>query len=560
MGHSRWNLLPPVPEGHALYSCGYSRLITQLLYNRGFSSPAEVSPFLAADSRLAADPFLLPGMHQAVGRIYRALLSGEKIAVYGDFDTDGITSTALLVEGLTMLDCHAVPYIPHRLTEGYGVKVAALENLQRQGVSLVITVDCGITAVTEIKRARKMGLDVIVTDHHTPLADLPSAVAVVDPKLPDSRYPFVDLAGVGVALKLLQALFQGMGKERCLDGLADLVALGTVADMMPLVGENRYLVSQGLKLINTSPRLGLIELAAQSRRNGGGVDSETISWIIAPRLNAAGRLDHAMGSYRLLTTHSPDEARELAVWLEQKNTERQNLTGKYLAKAREQVTGRALTPLLFAADSEFPSGICGLIAGRLSEEFYRPVIAVKTGYQFSGGSCRSIPEFNIIRALNRCRNLFTHFGGHAQAAGFTMMTRNLPYLEEAMQQMATEELAGVDLRPRLDIEAEVRLAELGGDTFATLQKLAPFGQGNPAPIFLARRVEPVDCRPMGNGDHLRLCVRQGSAIWDAVAFNLGRCLGEVVSPLDVVFSLERDNWNGNGRLRMNVLDFAPAGD
>ncbi|MBI2852344.1 MAG: single-stranded-DNA-specific exonuclease RecJ [Chloroflexi bacterium] len=559
MGHSRWNLLPPVPHGHALTSCGFSRLITQLLYNRGFSGPDQADTFLSKDSRLAGDPALLPDMHQAVSRIYRALLSGEKVAVYGDFDADGITSTALMVEGLAMLGCHAIPYIPHRLTEGHGVKTAALEALSRQGISLVITVDCGITAVPEIKKARKLGLDVIVTDHHTPLVDLPPAFAVVDPRLPDSRYPFAELAGVGVVYKLLQALFQGMGREKCLDVLTDLVALGTVADMMPLLGENRYLVSQGLKLMNSSPRLGLVEMALQFRRNGAEIDTEAISWMIAPRLNAAGRLDHAMGSYRLLTTNSPEEARELATWLEQKNAERQGLTSKYQTKAREQVTSRGLTPLLFVTSIDFPSGICGLVAGRLVEEFYRPAAVLKTGEQFCGGSCRSIPEFNIIRALGQCRSLFTHFGGHAQAAGFSMLTRNLPFLESALQQIAADELAGVDLRPRLDIDTEVRLGELGGDTYPTLQKLAPFGQGNPVPVFVSRAVKVLDVRQMGNGEHLRLKLKQGEVVWDAVAFNLGGCLGEIVHPLDIVFSLEKDSWSGDGRLRLNVLDFAPVG-
>lgn len=559
MGHSRWNLLPPVPDGHVINTCGYSRVVTQLLYNRGLTEPSQLEAFVAADDRLAADPALLPGIHQAVGRIYRALLSGEKIAIYGDFDTDGITATALLVQGLSVLNCQAVPYIPHRLNEGYGVKTAALETLSQQGVGLVITVDCGITAVDEVKKARKLGLDIIITDHHTPQEEIPPALAVIDPKLPESRYPSTELAGVGVALKLLQALFQGMGKEKQLNGLLDLVALGTVADMIPLLGENRYLVSQGLKLINTAPRLGLREIMTQSGSNAAGLDSEAISWIIAPRLNAAGRLAHAMSSYRLLTTDSTQEARELATWLEQKNAERQSLTSKAQAKARDNVLAHSLTPLLFVTDRDFPTGICGLVAGRLAEEFYRPAVVVHTGEQFSGGSCRSIPEFNIFNALRRYRNLLSHFGGHAQAAGFSLPTRNLPQLEQAMTQLATEQLAGVDLRSRLDIDVEVKLPDLGGDTFPMLQKLAPFGQGNPAPTFLSRNVEVIDCRPMGdNGGHLRLKVKQAGVIWDGVAFDLGDCRAEVASPLDIVYHLEKDRWNGEGRLRLNILDFTPG--
>ncbi|MBI2287432.1 MAG: single-stranded-DNA-specific exonuclease RecJ, partial [Chloroflexi bacterium] len=386
-------------------------------------------------------------MSQAVARIYRALLSGESIAVYGDFDTDGITATALLVQGLAMLNCKATPYIPHRLTEGYGLKTPALESLRQQGISLVITVDCGITALREVRRAKRKGLDIIITDHHTPLDVLPEATAVIDPKLPDSNYPFPELAGVGVALKLLQALFRGIGKEEQLDQMMDLVALGTVADMMPLLGENRYLVKQGLKLINASPRLGIREMTAQHGPNIANFDAETISWSIAPRLNAAGRLEHAMSSYRLLTTDSPQEAHELAAWLEQKNTERQKLTTKALTEAREQILGRGITPLLMAGDRDFPAGICGLVASKLAEEFYRPTVVVKIGDRVSSGSCRSIPEFNIILALTQCSNLFYHFGGHAQAAGFSMSTRNLPRLEQALSQLASARLDGLDLRP-----------------------------------------------------------------------------------------------------------------
>src|SRR3990172_2255645 len=388
--------MPPLQNREAS-AC--SPLIIQLLYNRGLTEPGQLASFLAADESLSGDPYLLPDMHQAVARLYQGLLSNEHIAIYGDFDADGITSTALLVEGLAMLDCKATPYIPHRLTEVYGLKTVALENLKRQGVSLVVTVDCGITALAEVKKAKKMGLDIIITDHHVPSEELPAARAVVNPKLRGSRYPFSELAGVGVALKLLQALFRGMGKEHRLDELTDLVALGTVADMVPLLGENRYLVKQGLELLNNSPRLGIRELLAQSGSKTDCLDAESISWVIAPRLNAAGRLEHAMGSYKLLTTDSQDEARELAKWLEEKNTERQKLTAKVLEKARELVQNQLDAPILIASDPEFPAGIIGLVAGRLSDEFYRPVIILRTGEQLSGGSCRSIPEFNIIEAL-----------------------------------------------------------------------------------------------------------------------------------------------------------------
>ena len=583
MSHSRWNVLPTIPFDKlrassdqqaaaasaldSVSSLQVSPLITQLLYNRGFTEPSQLESFLAADESFSGDPNLLPDMHQAVARLYRALLSNENIAIYGDFDADGITSTALLVQGLSLLDCKATPYIPHRLTEGYGLKTVALENLKRQGISLVVTVDCGITAIAEVKRARKLGLDIIVTDHHIPLEELPPAKAVVNPKLPGSRYPFPELAGVGVALKLLQALFRGMGKEHQLDELNDLVAIGTVADMVPLLGENRYLVKRGLELLSKSPRLGIKELLTQSGSKTDCVDAESISWVIAPRLNAAGRLEHAMGSYRLLMTDSVDEASGLAKWLEQKNSERQRLTTKVLEKAREQVMSQLDAPLLIASGDDFPAGIIGLVAGRLTDEFYRPAIVLRTGEQFSGGSCRSIPEFDIIRALGRCQHLLTHFGGHAGAAGLSLKTKDLPRLRNELLEIAAAELASVDLHPRIDIDAEVKLVGMGGDTFTSIQKLAPFGQGNPMPTFLSRQVSVLECRTMGSGgDHLRLRLKQsnspstssGQVLWDAVGFNLGSYRSEISSLIDIVYNLEIDHWNGQDRLRLNILDFAPT--
>jgi len=559
LNHYRWNLLPPAPDKRLVNSSGLSPLVAQLLYNRGLTEPSLLEPFITGDKRLSGNPWLLPDMHLAVARLYRALLSGENIAVYGDFDADGITGTALLVQGLSSLGVKVTPYIPHRLTEGYGLKVAALENLHRQGISLVITVDCGITALAEVKRAKRLGLDIIITDHHTPLPEIPPAIAIINAKRADSNYPFSELTGAGVAIKLLQALFQGIGKERQLDELLDLVAVGTIADMAPLSGENRYLVKEGLKLINATPRLGIREIISQAGLSPGSLDAESISWIIAPRLNAAGRLAHAMTSYKLLMTDSLQEARGLAIWLEQKNAERQRLTTNVLAKAREQIVAQGISPLLIASDSDYPVGIVGLVASRLAEEFYRPAIVIRTGEKISSGSCRSIPEFNIILALNQCSRLLSQFGGHSQAAGFILPTNNLARLKQHLSQLATEQLATVDLRPQLDIDAEVTLPELSGDTFRTIQQLAPFGRGNPAPTFLSRKTEVIDCHTMGdNSEHLRLKLKQGGIVWDGVAFRLGNYLTEVSPRLDIVYNLEVDRWGGAERLRLNILDFAPA--
>ena len=559
MNHLRWNLLPPVPAGHPVCNCGFSPLLVQLMYNRGLTDPAQIESFITSDSKLSGDPLLLPDIHQGINRIYQGLLSGEKIAVYGDFDVDGITGTAVLVQGLQALGGNITPYIPHRIREGHGLNSDALDYLKNEGMSLVITVDCGVTGISQVKRAKRQGLDIVITDHHTPLGELPDAIAVVDPKRDDSKYPFNELAGVGVAFKFLEALYNGMGKEKEVENYLDLVALGTVADMMPLLGENRYLVKQGLKVLNTNRRPGIREISALAGINADTIGSEEISWSLAPRLNAAGRLQHALTSYKLMVTESTEEALELSTVLEEQNAERQKMTGRSLAKAKEQVLAKGISPILIASDPDYPPGIIGLVAGRLSEEFYRPAIVIKVGEKSSNGSCRSIPEFNIINALNECHELMSDFGGHARAAGFTMPTKNLSKLEEKLNLMAEQQLAGLDLRPRLDIDAEMNLSQLGGNTYQSLQSLAPFGMGNPIPTFVSRSVEVVDCQTMGNnGGHLRLKLRQNNVNWEAVAFGLGECFKDMHSHIDIVYNLRLEHWRGEERLRLNIQDIAPS--
>lgn len=540
---------------------GLPPLIARLLYHRGIQDPDQVGPFLKVDRSLSPDPFLLTDMEKAVNRIYRALLGAEKVAIYGDFDADGITATGVLIHGLSSLGINVVPYLPHRLNEGHGLKIAALENLRKEGASLIITADCGITGVTQVKKANRLGMDVIVTDHHTPTVELPPAFAVVNPKHPDSCYPFKELAGVGVAYKLLQAVYRGINKDADrLDEIIDLVALGTVADMTPLLSENRYLVAQGLLRMNSCLRPGLKELLARAGMVGGTLSANNITWLIAPRINTASRLDHALPSYELLMTGSQERAQELAQWLEQKNTERQQITSQATDKAREQVLAAGLQPLLMVDDTDFPSGVSGLVANRLTDEFYRPAVVVRSGKRVSTGSCRSIPEFNIIEALNQCRDLFLEYGGHAGAAGFVILTHNLRLLRERLVAIAASQLAGIDLRPRIDIDAEVFLCDLAGETYGLIQQLEPFGQGNPQPTFISRKVKVVTCRTMGNtSEHLRLRLEQGNVAWDAVAFGCGGNIREVVSPMDIVYNLEQDQWNGRSTLRLNILDFARSG-
>jgi single-stranded-DNA-specific exonuclease len=499
-------------------------------------------------------------MHLAVSRTYQALFSGEEIAIYGDFDADGITATALLVQGLSALGGRAIPYIPHRHREGYGLQVAALEKLHKQGVSLVITTDTGITALTEVEKARKMGLDIIITDHHLPLASLPPALAVVNPKRNDSACRSAELAGVGVAFKLLQALLKGSGQEKLLNRLLDLVALGTVTDMIPLVGDNRYWVKRGLELLNNTERPGLQEMMRCAGLKPGNLDTESISWILGPRLNAAGRLDDATTSYQLLLTQDPQEASLLASELEEKNAKRQRLTSESLERARGKIVAAGVDlPLLMAGDEDYPPGVMGLVAGKLSEEFYRPVILFKIGPEICRGSGRSIPEFDLMAALKDCRELLSNFGGHTKAAGFTVLTTNLARLQKQLLDIAETNLAGLDLRPHIDIDAEVPLSAFVGDTFKQIQQLAPFGSGNPLPTFVSRCVEIIDQRQIGNqGEHLKLKLRQEGTVWDAIAFRFGSLAQEMTTCLDIAYNLDIDRWNSEERLRLKLLDFAPS--
>jgi single-stranded-DNA-specific exonuclease len=533
-------------------------LIAQLLYNRGVKLE-EVEPFLSIDHRLEGNPFLLPDVSQAVSRVYKAVLAREKIAIYGDFDVDGVTAIVILVEGLSWLGVEVIPYIPDRINEGHGLKISALEKLRAQGASLVITVDCGVTDPTVVKQAQNMGIDMVITDHHVPLGSLPRAVAVIDPKRKDSVYPYPDLCGAGVAFKLLQALFHKDSREKRLTGFLDLVVLATVTDLVSLVGENRYLVKEGLRELNSSSRAGIQEMVKLVGLKLGELDAEDISWVLGPRLNAAGRMDNASTSYQLLTTQSPEEARLLALELEEKNAERQKLTNEVLRRAKEKLATKLHLPVLIESDESYSIGVMGLVASRLVDEFYKPAVIINLGPELCQGSCRSIAEFDIVDALAKCRDLLTAFGGHPLAAGFTVARRNLPQLEQRILDLATEQLGHLELRPEIVVDAELPLTVLAGDTFNLIQKLSPFGEDNPQPTFLSRQVEVIECRNFGNqGDWLRLKLKQGTATWQAVDFESQRKQEEIPSHIDIVYNLEKSSWNGEEVLSLKLLDFAPA--
>jgi single-stranded-DNA-specific exonuclease len=541
-------------------------ILAQVLYNRGFTDPFKAEDFLRAPS-VAVNPFQMKGINKAVERIRQAIKKQEPIIIYGDFDADGVTSTMLMMQTLTALGAVVKPYIPHRVDEGYGLNSAALLKLARAGVRLIITVDCGIRSVDEVADGKAAGLDIIVTDHHSIGPEIPRADAVVNPKQLDCKYPEDMLAGVGVAFRLAQALLKvaaGMDKRSVpldADDLLDLVAIGTVADLAPLDRtENRLLVQAGLKLLNANRRPGLRALMEVAGLKSGEIDSTSIGFGIGPRINAAGRLESAMTAYHLLAAQTDVEALELAHTLQGLNTQRQDLTRAAQESFRQQVAGETLSPLIFASDKHIQPGIVGLVAGRLTEEFYRPTVILHDDGAESRASCRSIPEFDITAALDQCADLLVRHGGHAQAAGFTVLNANIPALREKLNGLAQEQLDGRDLRPSLNVDAEAPLNTLSLEVVAALAQLEPTGHHNPSPVLMTRDVRVLEKRTVGKeGQHLKLRLnRPGSPPLDAIGFNLGERLSALPERIDVAYQLEINEWNGNRSLQLHLLDVRGA--
>ncbi len=564
----RWKIAPSAPETYRARFPDVHPVVVQVLYNR-VADPEEARRFLERQPG-PDNPFALQGMSKAVDRLRRAIRRGEPIAVYGDFDADGVTATALLMTVLRALGADVRPYIPHRVEEGYGLNRRAIEELARAGARVLVTVDCGIRFPREVAHARRLGMDVIITDHHIVGPETLEAVAVVNPRQEECPYPYKELAGVGLAYKLAQALLR-VNRQVPLRGdvrldeedLLDLVALGTVADLAPLTGENRYLVSRGLERLNRSPRPGVEALIQQAGLQPGQVDSWAIGFLLGPRLNAAGRLAHARTAYQLLTAESPEEARRLAQELDDLNRERQRLTAEMQERAREMVleeaAGGPIPPLLFLADPEFPAGIVGLVAARLVEVFYRPTLIVEKGAVVSKGSARSIPEFHITRALDECADLLLRHGGHALAAGFTVHNDNLDTLKNRLLEIAARELEGQELTPTLSVDAEIPLREANWPLWEALQQLRPFGEGNPEPLFLTRNVQVRRALPVGaDGAHLKLTLSDGWAVWDGIAFRQGERAEDIPERVDVVYRLRREEWNGAVRLQLEVQDWQPG--
>jgi single-stranded-DNA-specific exonuclease len=570
--HKRWVIAPLAPTDHLKRFPDIAPLVVQILYNRGITDPDEMAAFLQADRPTSTvDLFRMAGMNRTIDRIRRAFKANEPIAIYGDYDVDGVTATALLVQTLAAFGANVRPYIPRRADEGYGLNPEALQHLKDDGVRLVITVDCGVRSLTEVAFAKSIGLDLIVSDHHMPLEDLPDTYALINPKQPDCPYPFKELAGVGLAFKIAQALLLVNARTDNIpvslteDDLLDLVALGTVADLAPLLGENRLLVARGLQQLRRTKRPGLRALLNVS--GSKTIDTSTIGFALGPRLNAAGRLDHALNAYDLLMTQENTVADRIALELDSRNRDRQALTRDLFEKAREIVTtpdGQAHAngpALLFAADPSFNSGVVGLVASRLTEEFYRPSVVIEQGPHESRGSCRSIPEFHITQALDECRELFVRHGGHAAAAGFTIETARLETLSQRLSSIAERELGGQELLPTLAVDAVLHLHKLKSDLFHALKQLEPHGYANSTPVFASRGVSIVELRTVGaEGAHLKMKVGDGGTIFDAIAFKFGFMAERLTrgDKLDIAYTFEENEWNGERKYQLNIKDIKYA--
>jgi single-stranded-DNA-specific exonuclease len=569
----RWQVLPHAPPEHLAAFPDLAPLIVQLLYNRQIRTVDEVQAFLSQSSALD-NPYLLKGMNEAVTRLRQAIRNGEAIAIYGDYDVDGVAATALLVPTLRALGAQVIPYIPNRMEEGYGLNEGAVKALAQQGIKLVVTVDCGVRSTKEAALACRLGLDLIITDHHALGDELPAAVAVIDPRREDDRYPFKQLAGVGLAFKLAQALLRAEKRvpasrptEKASAGdqdlpqeedWLDLVALGTVADLAPLIGENRALVCRGLERLRQAQRPGVAAMLAEAAVKPDGVSAGTIGYVLGPRLNAAGRLDHAMASYELLTTSSPEEAATLAQKLGAQNRERQQLMLQMVEQARQEVLARGDEPVYVLASPVYTVGIAGLVASRITEEFYRPTIVIALEGEESKGSARSISAFHITQALDTCKGLLVKHGGHAAAAGLTIRNENIGALRDALSTIAREQLTDDDWVPALKIDWALALTQANGETLALLEGLQPFGVGNPTPTFVSHNVHLREARPVGSErPALKLKLSDGRAVWDAIHF--GEVASERLAPhIDIVYTLQSKAWNGQERLELVVKDIRPA--
>ena len=561
MRYKQWKIAHPSPEGRAqLERAGIPSLLACVLSARGVTEPEQAWKLLTPGEEPLLDPMLLKDMDRAVLRVTRALKRGETIAVYGDYDVDGITATCLLTDCLTRLGGRVRSYIPDRLEEGYGLNQEAVLHLARQGVTLIITVDCGITAAREVEFARELGIDVVITDHHECKQAIPEAAAVVDPHRPDCPYPFKGLAGVGVALKLAMA---AAGPDRA--GLvfreyADLAAVGTVADVMPMTGENRTIVQTGLAALAHPRRVGLAQLMEEAGLGDKPVTSVSIGYTLAPRINAAGRMGQADLAAELLLTRDPGRAAALAQELCALNRERQTIECEIFQECVQRLERRPQSGVILLADEHWHQGVVGIVASRLTEKYSCPAFMVCLDQGMGKGSCRSWGGVNLFHLLTQCQDLLEGFGGHAMAAGFTVREENIPALDRRLRQLVLEEQAGEELPSLLEIDAAVLPQELTVEAVEALDALEPCGAGNPRPVLVLTGAHVISAAQVGRGRHLKLRLEGRGVPLDAIFFSVdGSELG--LTPgcrVDVAFYPQINDFRGVRSVQLQVVDLRHA--
>lgn len=575
LGQKRWRVLPcdRIAADQLQLDTGLHPIIATLLVQRGITTSEAANEFLDPSLSRLHDPFLLPDAEVACERLKLALKNREKILVYGDYDSDGVTSAALWTRTLRSLGGIVDVFVPHRKRDGYDMRNAGVDQAKAKGVSLIVTTDCGIQRVDEVEYARENGIDVIITDHHTPNSsgNLPKAVAVVNPHRKDSIYPFPDLAGVGVAFKMGEALTRSLGYsvDSFRRSYLDLATIGTVTDIMPLVGENRIIVKHGLEALQNTKKPGLralLEIAGYKEKT---LDTRSIGFGIGPRLNAASRVDETQHALDLLLTKDDAEAQILATRLNDLNTTRREITTKIVEEAMEQIASQGMheSKCLVLHGSGWPSGIVGLVASQVVKQFNRPciVISMNEATGVGKGSARSIHPFNVFNAIDKCQPLLNEYGGHAYAAGLSINKESLEDFRDQMNHLANEELTDEDLLPSIDVAAEISPDEITPQLLEELERMAPFGSGNHEPLFASRSVGLNNVLRLGaEKQHLKLMLRmEGVNRYDQVDglwWNMAESYGDVLESgmsLDVCYAPQFNFWNGKRSIQVKIEDVKP---
>ncbi len=562
--HRNWLVSKTNPDylKYLSLEASISPLLAQILINRDIKDADAAREFLSPSVEMMHDPFLMPDMDRAVERLKKSIERSETVLVHGDYDADGLTSTAILVSAFRVLGLQTFYHIPNRLVEGYGLSIKGIEKSSECEAALIVSADCGISSEESISKAVSMGIDVIVTDHHEVPDRLPPALALIDPHRKDSKYPFKCLAGVGVAFKLIQALFTELKVEDAhvkLESYLDLVALGTIADSVPLIGENRIIVSHGLKVINE----GGARIAIKAMKEVAGVDREflarTLSFTLIPRINSAGRLEDAGVVVDLFLTADIKEAKRIAVILEEQNRKRKAIEGDVFKEAMEMVDPDNVDSAIVLSSPKWHPGVIGIVASRLVEIYYKPVFLFSIDGDTAKGSARSIPPFDLFRAISEYSEMLIGYGGHRLAAGLRISTNNLSAFKEMMCSKVDSALSPTDMVPVLDIDAAVNLSDINLSLVKELNLLEPLGNSNREPLFGARGINIVDHRIVGN-NHLKMQLSQNNHRIETIGFGMGNDLKNIgpSSTLDIAFVPGINEWNGMRSVQLQLKALRPG--